>query len=273
MVGLCRGKIALCRGPEVQSLGLLRSMIGLRWRMHCGIVWRWIGHWGRSVGMRWERGETSRNCSGNKLDTRLMITLAWWRICWAKTQRLCLTKKQSSWNNSFVNSAQHLLMHRNMRFSLEMEPIAVLQRCLEEKLLTINSIRKYQQRIFSQIYLQSDNNYYKKFTKHHLMIIPLHLILGYWWGICWLRGWFTPIAACWNIIRGCVRWSFGRQKRIRLNVVIAWWQWPISMWDWDRIGPHFWDKVRRSWLVEQRVFTSGRVASAVGRTWHWRLHS
>lgn len=166
MVGLCWGKIALCRGPEVQSLGLLRSMIGLRWRMHCGIVWRWVGHWGRSVGMRWERGETSRNCSGNKLDTRLMITLAWWRICWAKTQRLCL------------------LMHRNMRFSLEMEPIAVLQRCL---------------------------------------------ILGYWWGICWLRGWCTPIAACRNIIRGCVRWNFGRQKRIRLNVVIAWWQWPISM--------------------------------------------
>ena len=56
--------------------------------------------------------------------------------------------------------------------------------------------------------------------------------------------------------RDIVRW-FRRQKRVRLNVIVAWRQWSIAVWDGNWVRSNFWDKVRRSRLVEERILAGG----------------
>ena len=155
-------------------------------------------------------------------------------------------------------------MNRNMVFSREMQPITILQRCLEEKLLSISN---YIHCIFNMT-----GKCIKTLGFKLQIISPFHLILGYCWGICWLRGWSAPIAACRNIIRGWVRRHFWRQERVRLDVVVTWWQWTISVWDCYRIWSHFRHKVWGCRLVEEGVLAGGRVACAVGGAWQWGLH-
>ena len=88
-----------------------------------------------------------------------------------------------------------------------------------------------------------------------------------------LRGWSAPIVACRNIIRGCVRWHFWRQQRVRLNVIVARRQWSITVRDGNWVRSNFWDKVRRSRLVEERILAGGRVDRVEdGWTWHWWLN-
>ena len=52
---------------------------------------------------------------------------------------------------------------------------------------------------------------------------------------------------------------FRRQKRVRLNVIVARRQWSIAVRDGNWVRSNFWDKVRRSRLVEERVLAGGRV--------------
>ena len=66
---------------------------------------------------------------------------------------------------------------------------------------------------------------------------------------------------------------FRRQKRVRLNVIVAWRQWSIAVRDGNWVWSNFWDKVRRSRLVEERVLAGGRVDRVEdGWTWHWWLN-
>ena len=78
----------------------------------------------------------------------------------------------------------------------------------------------------------------------------------------------APIVARRDIVR-----RFRRQKRVRLNVIVAWRQWSIAVRDGNWVRSNFWDKVRRSWLVEERVLARGWVDRVEdGWTWHWWLN-
>ena len=78
----------------------------------------------------------------------------------------------------------------------------------------------------------------------------------------------APIVARRDIVR-----RFRRQKRVRLNVIVARRQWSIAVRDGNWVRSNFWDKVRRSRLVEERILAGGRVDCVEdGWTWHWWLN-
>ena len=66
---------------------------------------------------------------------------------------------------------------------------------------------------------------------------------------------------------------FWRQKRVRLNVIVAWRQWSITVRDGNWVWSNFWDKVRRSRLVEERILARSWVDRVEDCwTWHWWLN-
>ena len=78
----------------------------------------------------------------------------------------------------------------------------------------------------------------------------------------------APIVACRDIVG-----RFRRQKRVRLDVIVAWRQWSIAVSDGNWVWSNFWDKVRRSRLVEERILACGWVDRVeYGWTWHWWLN-
>ena len=72
--------------------------------------------------------------------------------------------------------------------------------------------------------------------------------------------------------RDIVGW-FRRQKGVCLNVIVARRQWSITVRDGNWVRSNFWDKIRRSRLVEERILAGGWVDRVDdGWTWHWWLN-